>query len=129
MVEVKDYRAVARRGERYWLIEVPEIGQTTQARTMGEAEMMTKDLIAVCLDVPIESVSVSLDWELPTSAKDHLLRAEELRKQASEANNAAATESRSAAVALHSMGLGLRDVGQLMGVSYQRAHQLVGKQS
>ncbi len=120
----KTYNATARRGERYWIIEVPEIGHSTQARNVKEVDVMARDLIAVMLEVPADSFDVDVHFEVPQEAKGHLEAAARLREAAARANASAAEESRAAAFALKQMGLPLRDIGKLLGVSFQRADQL-----
>ena len=75
---------------------------------------------AVC-----EDVVVDYDIRLPDAVAEHLRRFEELRATSAEAQAAAAAEIRSAARQLHEQGVALRDVGKVLGVSHQRAHQLV----
>lgn len=48
------------RDGKWWMINVPEIDQLTQARNEGEVEEMARDLIAVHQDVPIEEVAVQI---------------------------------------------------------------------
>lgn len=48
-----------------------------------------------------------------------------LRGQAADAQSEAARELRAAAQQLADQKLPLRDIGRLLGVSHQRAHQLV----
>ena len=48
------------RDGRFWLIEVPEIEQFTQARNRGEIELMARELISLCLDVSIGDVAVRI---------------------------------------------------------------------
>ncbi|AYR01160.1 HicB-like antitoxin [Mycobacterium phage LeMond] len=60
MDEPTTYTARVSRGERYWVVYVPEIDQTTQARTDDEIEPMARDLIATYLDVPATAVAVTV---------------------------------------------------------------------
>lgn len=119
------YTAVATKGDRYWLVEVPEIGRTTQARRLAEIEPMARDLVAVMLEVDPATVQIAIDLRLPEGYAEHAAAAQALRSQAAEAKAAAAAESRAAAQALRSAGLGLQEIGEVMGVSYQRASQLL----
>ena len=57
--------------------------------------------------------------------QEHLDRAAELRSESSRANTAAAEEVRAAARELADSGLPQRDIGRLLGVSHQRAAQLL----
>jgi predicted RNase H-like HicB family nuclease len=54
------YTAVATRREHVWIIHVPEIDQWTQASTDDEIGPMVQDLIAVWLDVPLDTVDVEV---------------------------------------------------------------------
>ena len=124
MVEVMaSYRATVTRDGRFWLVRVDGVG-STQARHLRELDTMAKDLIAVMTGDP-EEVLVEYDIRLPVEVEVHLRRSEELRAAAAKAQAEAAAEVRSAARQLHEQGVALRDVGKVLGVSHQRAHQLV----
>ncbi len=62
---------------------------------------------------------------MPAATHRRLERAARLRSQARDSQSKAAEELRAAAQELSRSGMPLRDIGQLLGVSYQRAHQLV----
>ena len=117
--------AEASRDGRWWLVYVREIDQYTQARNLAEAKLMAQDLTASMLDVPLESVAVTLTVEVPEPAKNAARQAESLFQQAAETRHEAAAKSREAAEVLRDQGWTLRDIGEALGVSYQRAHQLV----
>jgi hypothetical protein len=118
------YHAKVERDGRFWLIRVPEIGRSTQARHLREVEEMARDLIAVMCDVAPDSFDVVVSHRLPKSVQAHLARAEKLRKESDLAKSRAADESRAAVRELVDAGLPLRDIGQLLGISHQRAAQL-----
>lgn len=122
---MKRYRVDVDLGDRFWLVHVPDLDRSTQARHLREVEGMARDLVAVMLDVAPDSFDLDIQVATPPAAADHLHRAETLRDSARQAQAAAAAELRKAARALRQEGLPLRDVGQVLGVSYQRAHQLV----
>ncbi len=86
---------------------------------------MTSDLIELMTGAKAGTFSVAYDIELPATVREHLARAEQLRSQSAQAQAEAAAAVRAAARELHQGGLPLRDVGQLLGISHQRAHQLV----
>lgn len=113
------------RDGRWWLVYVPQVGHHTQARNLAEAELMARDLAATCLDVPLADVEATVTVELPEPARAAVSQAEALFEEATTARHQAAKKSREAADALRAQGWTLRDIGVALGVSYQRAHQLV----
>jgi hypothetical protein len=120
------YQVEVRRGERWWVLSVPEIPAAhSQARHLREVDEVARDLIAVLLDIPADSFDLDIRIELPDGVKARLQRAEQLRTEAAQAQNEAAAEVRAAAKELADQGLPLRDIGRALGISYQRAHQLV----
>ncbi|MDQ2884247.1 MAG: hypothetical protein M3Y48_24690 [Actinomycetota bacterium] len=121
---MKTYDVHVERGDRYWLVHVPEIDRSTQARTLREVEDMARDLISIMSNVAPDSFEIEVDVAMPEAAAEHLARAEQLRTAAAQAQTDAATALRAAAVALKGSGIPLRDLGRLLGVSFQRAGQL-----
>lgn len=119
------YTALVTRDERSWLIHIPEIDRFTQARNLREIEIMARDLVAVMEQVAPDSFDLNVDVVMPGEAAEHVRRAQELRDSAARAQSEAATELRLAARNLQGTGMPLRDIGKLLDVSYQRAHQLV----
>jgi hypothetical protein len=125
MVEVmRTYRVNVERDGRFWLLRVPEVG-VTQARHLREVDAMASDLIALMTEQEPSSFALDVHVVMPAPAKRHLERATRLRNKAKDSQAQAADELRAAARALAKSGMALRDIGQLLGVSYQRAHQLV----
>ncbi len=119
------YHVRVERGERYWLVHVVELDRWTQARTLREVEPMARDLIATMAGAAPDSFDLATDIVLPEEVTTHLRQAEQLREQSRQAQASAAAQVRQAARLLAEQGLSLRDVGAALGVSYQRAHQLV----
>jgi hypothetical protein len=122
--EMSSYKATVERDGRFWMVTVDGIG-ATQARRLGELDAMTIDLIRVMIDDDSVDPEIEYDFRLPDVAAAHVEAAVRLRGEAAHAQSEAAAEIRAAAVDLHRRGIPLRDVGRLLGVSYQRAHQLV----
>lgn len=124
-MEVTTYRANVTRDGKYWLVHVPDIDKYTQARNLAEVEDMARDLIALWLEVPPATIAVHADIELPAVVSQHLQWADKYREEAAEAQASAAREYRAAAAELRAAGLTVRDVGKALGVSHQRAQQLL----
>ncbi|WP_211841168.1 hypothetical protein [Saccharopolyspora antimicrobica] len=119
------YRVEVERGKKYWTVYVPAVDRWTQARKVSEIGEMAQDLIECMLDVPAAEIELDIHIDLPAEVQERLDRAEALRAEAAQAQGKAAEELRGAAATLHDIGLSMREIGQVLGVSYQRAHQLV----
>ena len=84
---------------------------------------MSLDLITVMTEDA--DFALTVETKLPQSVQEHLDEARRLRKEEAECRSNAARETRAAAQELHGMGLALQQIGDILGVSRQRAHQLV----
>jgi hypothetical protein len=122
---VKTYRVDVERDGRYWNISVPAVGRSTQARHLREIEPMAQDLVAIMEELPADAFRLDVRITLPDAVREDLDRSTALREQAANSQREAAALTRSAARRLHDDGLTLRDIGKLLQVSHQRAHQLV----
>lgn len=121
----KLYIVKARRDGRFWSLEVPEIGRTTQARNIDEAGEMAADLISIMTGVDRNDFAIYIQFQLPLEAHELIDSAAVQRELASRANAAAAASVRRAALALFEAEITVRDIGKILGMSHQRAHQLV----
>ncbi len=122
---MKTYDVQVERGDKYWLVYVPAVDRTTQSRTLREVEAMARDLIAIMLDVAPNSFSLKTDIELPAHASEYIEASTQARIVEAQARVTAASQIRLAAKALKNEGVSLRDIGEVLGVSFQRASQLV----
>jgi hypothetical protein len=86
---------------------------------------MARDLIAIMDEISTNSFGLDVHIKLPKDVTRELEESAALRERAARDQSEAARLLRNAACHLHSQGLPLRDVGIALGVSYQRAHQLV----
>lgn len=84
-----------------------------------------REAIAFVAEVLEESVEVDVIPVISESTRRHMTAAAEARTEYEEAQKRAARESRAAARELAKAGLSMRDIGKVMGVSFQRAQQLV----
>ena len=122
---MKTYRAEIERDGRFWRVRVPDIDRSTQARSLSEAEAMVRDLVGIMTDVPPNSFDVDMKIILPEDVQLELDQSVALREQARRSQAEAARLARDAAHRLRTLGLSLRDIGQALGVTFQRAKQLV----
>lgn len=119
------YDVTVRRDGRFWYVDIEGVG-ATQARHLREVEEMARDYVAVMHGVEPMTIDLDITIELDDDVRARLDAANRLREQADQAQTAASREVRAAARALRNQGLPLRDIGIVLGVSYQRAHQLLG---
>lgn len=122
------YTAIVTREGKWWMVRVPEIDGVTQARRLGEAELMARELIAVSDGTPLDEVDINLSLDSFAGLSDiseRLATIESNREQAAEHERRATLEAAALAKSLSARNIPVRDVGAILGVSHQRAHQLV----
>ena len=107
----------------FWLVRIDGTNGLTQARRYGEVELMAREYVALVEDVPVEDVSITAITV--AGASDKLAQAAAERQQAHELEIAANQKIRDVASELRSESVPLSDIGAILGVSHQRAHQLV----
>jgi hypothetical protein len=124
----RTYVAEARRSGRWWAIEVPEVrGAFSQARRLADVEPMARDAIAALLDVPISQVTVEVRPVLDERLANIVQAARQARLSAQEAQLDAARLSSDALRAMERAEIPLRDAGELLGMSHQRAAQIASE--
>jgi hypothetical protein len=125
---MRHYKVEVTRDGRWWMINVPDIDQLTQARRINEIEDMARSLIAVSTDTPLTDVSVHITGiTVPglgdVAALAYAVTAE--RNAAAHAAEVAQEHTAQAARSLTDAGIPVRDTAELLGVSPQRVSQLV----
>ena len=125
---MKTYQATATRDGKWWMITVAQIDGLTQARSLAESAKMARSLIAITLDASPDSFDVDLCVERVGSLSDvsaEVAAIKTIREQAAAEEREAATRTKELAKRLAHEGLTVRDIGSALGVTFQRAHQLV----
>jgi hypothetical protein len=119
---VTTYKARCLRSGRWWAIEIADVGGGiyTQARRLDQAEAMARDAIALTLDVPPDSFAVEVVPVLPQDWEAELNEVREARQSAAAAEHRAQASLDGFVRRLVDSGLTVRDVGVLLGLSYQR---------
>jgi hypothetical protein len=107
-----------------WVAYVPEIGQATQGRSLKEIDYMVRDLVRLFTEDDPATVTIVVQPEDP-KLQEELAAAQAARREAAAAADRAAEHSQRAAKGLAAAGFTVRDIGALLGVTFQRAHQLV----
>lgn len=121
------YKVTAWPSGNFWLLEVAGLSQNTQARSVKEIDVMVRDFIACSVGGSPDSVSYELRYLLPTDVNEALDEAARLREVADKARKDAAQASTRAAKILQEQGFKVRDIGAALGISFQRAQQLLSR--
>ena len=125
MVAMTSYTVTAERGSRYWVLQCVELpGALSEVTRLDQAEATIREAIAFVAEVPQDSFDLVVCPVLPTPIEDRISEARRLRLVAGEAAQAAAVEWGQVARELAEI-MALRDVGRILGISPQRAQQLV----
>ncbi|WP_158370866.1 hypothetical protein [Cellulosimicrobium cellulans] len=120
------YTVTAERGRRWWVLQcVEHPGAISEVARLDQARDAMREVIAFVAQVDPVEVEIDLRPTVPDEVGAHVRTAARLREEAHRANREAAAESRAAARVLREAGLSVRDVGTVLGVSHQRAHQLL----
>ena len=122
---MRSVTVTAERSGRWWVLESAEAGAVSQCRALSQADGEMREAIAYQLGLPEDSFDICLEIVLPPQydlaiEESRILHAEseQIARQAVDARRRAAKE-------LQRLHMSVRDIGEVMGVSYQRAHQLV----
>lgn len=110
---------------KYWVLTVDGLGGATQAKGVREIDEMVRDFIALTTHQSPEGISYEVTYNLPAEVTKALEKAQTLRDQAAAARSEAAVAASYAAKLLKGQGMTVRDIGAALGVSFQRAQQLV----
>ncbi len=123
--EVKTYKATFRPDDNgWWFIDVPELpGCHSQARTIASGRDHIREAISLVANIDLDTFDVDVDYELPKAQQAVIAKARRARERAAEATQA--TEAAVRALQQGSAKLGIRDVAELVGVSYQRVAQIL----
>jgi hypothetical protein len=122
------FKAIVEREGKWWMVSVPEIDGLTQARSLVEAKKMARSLVSITEDIAQSDFEVNLTVSGVGGLSDisaEVSAIAELRNEARTRERAATTRASSLAKALAKEGLTVRDIGSVLGVTFQRAHQLV----
>lgn len=121
------YSAHVTREGKWWMVAIPEIEGLTQARRLSEAHEMARDYIAVALDMPVADVKVRMTIAdiADIHVRETLTDIRNTREEAEALEAEARVRAEMLAKRLARAEVPVRDIGTLMGISFQRAHQLV----
>ncbi len=121
------YRVNVTREGKWWMVAIPELDELTQARRIGEAETMARDLISLRTSSAPDAfdVDVHIGIEDISDASDRADKIRAARSAAARLEAHALAESKALARELADRQVPVRDIGEILGVTFQRASQLV----
>jgi hypothetical protein len=126
MKPLKRYKLVVEREPGWWIVQIPELDLTIQARRLGDVEKNARDAIAALLDVGIGSFDLEQDVRAPAGVVQELDEARALMDRASILREESADRiGRAVEKLIKDFGLTMREAGRLLGLSHQRIAQLV----
>lgn len=122
----KVYEATAAREGGWWVIHVPELDVSGQARKLAKVEEAAQEIVALALDAEVADVKVTVRTIADDAVVQALSQADALAEQG-QALAAKAARLRADTVRnyVKSEGLTVREAGTLLGMSPARVQQLV----
>jgi predicted RNase H-like HicB family nuclease len=111
----------------WWVAEVKELkGCITQGRTIEQARGRTREALQAWFDLSKPFAGKLIDEvALPAPTRRKIATFLSARDRAAKANEGLSASSRAAVRELVDQGLSLRDAGELLGLTRQRAQQLL----
>lgn len=108
-----------------WNAHVPEVpGAHTYGRSLQQARQRIREALGLWVD---DAADAQFDEEirLPREAQGAVARAKSARAKLARDQKEAAEATRVAARCLSEMGLSIRDAGEVLEISHQRAQQIL----
>jgi predicted RNase H-like HicB family nuclease len=124
------YRVMYERDEDgWWIARARGVkGVHSDGRTIGEARRRVREALSLAIgDDAAEAAEFKDDIHLPDEARRTLKAATAARRLADKQVASAQESTTRAVAALKRKGLSVRDIGELLGLSYQRVQQLATK--
>jgi hypothetical protein len=113
-METTTYTALCERAGRWWTIRVPQVeGLTAQVRSLDQAEIVTRQLIARTLVIPAESIRIEVLPDTPAPVAHAIA----VRHAARQAVESATHATRDALEALAREGVPFQDAATMLGLS------------
>ncbi|WP_368266840.1 transcriptional regulator [Corynebacterium ulcerans] len=121
------FTALTERGEGWWVIQLKEDpGLLTQTRRLDQIADMVRDALELFPELTDDLYKdiVNIEFREGESIADIANQAVQANQAAKQAQEEASQLMRQAAAELSKKGLSYRDIGTLLGVSFQRAQKL-----
>jgi predicted RNase H-like HicB family nuclease len=110
----------------WWVVTVPDVpGAITQCRRLDQVRADAAEVIEIQTGEPVDPADIEVEPRLPGDVGNVAEEARRLRAENEELKRRADERTRVAVEMLHRAGFTLRDIGELTGLSFQRAQQIV----
>jgi DNA-directed RNA polymerase sigma subunit (sigma70/sigma32) len=123
---MKEFTSTARKDGRWWVVQCDQVPEAlSQVARLDQAAEHQREAIAFVTELDEADIHVEVRPVLDEHVVGLLEASRRHRDQADRLAHEAAEEIRAAATTLAYQDYTLRDIGTILGVSHQRAHQLV----
>jgi hypothetical protein len=122
----KTYKVVVEREPGWWIVQIPELDLTTQARRLGDVEKNAREAISALLDVGTLTFDLEQSVQPPVAVVQEIDAGRALIDRAASLREEGADRIGQAVDKLiKDFGLTMREAGRLLDLSHQRIAQLV----
>jgi len=121
----KKWQVYATPDANFFVLEVEGLPGATEAKGLKGIDAMVRDFIYEHTAVPLNTVEYELHFRLPEDVNQALEEAQRLRLKAEQTRSEAALASTRAAKILRAQGFTVRDIGAMLGISFQRVQQFI----
>lgn len=110
----------------WWVITVPEVrGAISQARRLDQVAENVHEVLELMTGEKPDQYEIDLRWSVPGEAGATAEQARRIREEVDALTENLEAVSVEAVRRLRMDGFSYRDIGMMLGISHQRAHQLV----
>lgn len=125
MVAMNTYKVTAERGASgVWVLECKELGVVSQTKRLDQAETEVVEALAYQSGLAPSDFHIKVVPVLPDDIETLRVHAEQTNEKAEAAMREAADAKRALARSMRDQGFTVREMGRVLGVSYQRAAAL-----
>jgi predicted RNase H-like HicB family nuclease len=111
-----------------WTIELEEEERVhTWGKTIDQALARIREAAALWYQVDDDQIEIIFHPVLPKTMQRNVERSREYREQARNVSRQAVQQTQKAAAVLTESGITMRDAAAILGISYQRVHQLLSQ--
>lgn len=122
---MNNFTATALRDEGWWVIQLEEEpGLITQTRRLDQVEKTVQNALKLFPELTDDPQSAKVTVVIQGEEQQIAKSAKALNDEAKKAQEVASQAMREAATELLNRGITYRDIGHLLGISFQRAQKL-----